>query len=55
MKLFFMNYQRSVLTDERWEADDAADQPDQEDHEVNPGLRPLGRIVDWVMDGFVSE
>ena len=43
------------MTYERWKADDAADQPDQEDHQVNPGLRPLGRIVDWVMDGLVSE
>ena len=48
-------YLRSVLTYERWEADDAADQPDQEDHEVHPGLCPLGRIVDGVMDGFVPE
>ena len=44
-----------MLTYERWEADDAADQPDQEDHEVHPGLCPLGRIVDGVMDGFVPE
>ena len=48
-------YLRSVLTYERWEADDAADQPDQEDHEVHPGLCPLGRVVDGVMDGFVPE
>ena len=44
-----------LLTYKRWEADDAADQPDQEDHEVNPGLGSLGRIVDGVMDSFVSE
>ena len=43
------------MTYERWKADDAADQPDQENHQVDPGLRPFGRIVDWVMDGFVSE
>ena len=37
------------------QADDAADQPDQQDHQVHPALRPLGRVVDGVVNGPVPE
>ena len=44
-----------VVTYQRWEADDAADQPDEEDHQIDSSLGPLGGVVDGVMNGPVPE
>ena len=47
---------RPVVPTYQWrQADDAAGQPDQQDHQVHPALRPLGRVVDGVVDGPVPE
>ena len=40
---------------QRRQADDTADQPDQQDHQVHPALRPLGRVVDRVVNGPIPE
>ena len=44
-----------LLTNQRRETYEAADQPDQEDQAVHSALRPLGGVVDGVMNGPVPE
>ena len=40
---------------QRRQADDTADQPHQQDHQVHPALRPLGGVVDRVVNGPIPE
>ena len=39
-----------MCTNKRGEADDAAGEPHQEDHEVHPARGPLRRVVNGVVD-----
>ena len=45
----------ALLTNQRRETYEAADPPDQEDQAVHSALRPLGGVVDGVMNGPVPE
>ena len=43
---------RPVVPTYQWrQTDDTAGQPDQQDHQVHPALRPLGGVVDRVVNG----